>query len=834
MFKKNWLGFLGIFTLFLVIPLMTMSGCETDHGGGTRDFLCRNVSERIKDPDNRLDFAMYWPLIDELFLDGMTLDEKLGQMILADLTFLQDGSGQIDFSLTSEFNLGGILIDANVVPDGKGGISTDSVDEDVYLNGTMGNWRELSRKIMKAAEDARQIPLIIGTDNIHGNQHVVGEVLAPHNIGLAATHDPEIICATAFFNSASVLKSGFNWGFSPTVAVSHNFQWGRAYESLGSVPEDIVEYSINYVFGHQAIDFDEGLIRGTLATTKHLVGDGATFDGIDEGNVHVNNLNNFLDVNLAGFMGGIEASAGSTMVSYSGVNTMPPFNDDDSVPMSINSTLLQDYVDGDTLGTPFDGFLVSDFNGVGKAANQGLPTTGTKIPFEDALTRAVNGGIDMIMTDGKQVGIPDIGSYIGTLRNLVEDNRIPIERINDAVRRILAVKFAMGLIRTNENGEIVLQYEKGVDQLPGFNRILPRVTDASDTEDAAFKTALIAARESLVLLKNDEITNSLDDSGRSHTLPIDIDKISNVVLVGEKIIDVQTAQAPVRTLFQDYDNIGVHNGGWTIRWQGFEGNKFWQGKNKETSRASSILDALKAAIGNRNIQLLFPEYTSTTDPAEIDAARGEFLDALSELDLTSENTVIIGVLSEVPYAEFMGDINNPACKHNIDDFTNGCLYNLIQFKLNTYLPRQQIDTLKVNFTGFDTTVVDAAKNHDPDIPLVTVLFSGRPTIISPDGNDSAPLDESSAFIAAWLPGTSGGEAIVDALFGNYLFCQGMFAEIDGQLICNAGSHNTLPVDWLRNMDQLQNYPVYGANVQGFPRIPDPLFEIGYGLATKVE
>jgi beta-glucosidase len=601
---------LGIFASLFVISLGTIGGCENNGGGGTDDFLCRNVSGKLINPSNKLDFSDLWSVVDELVND-MTLDEKLGQMILADLTFLRGENGKTDLSLINEFHLGGILIDANVVPDGMGDISTDFINEDVYLNGTMKNWQELSSGIMEAAKNGNEIPVLIGTDNIHGNQHVVGEILIPHNIGLAATHDLEIICATAFFNAYSVLESGVNWGFSPTIAVTHNFQWGRTYETLGSVPEDIVEYSQNYVFGHQAIDFRKGCIRGILATTKHLVGDGATFDGIDEGNVHVANLNNFLDVNLLGYMGGLEASVGSTMVSYSGVNTMPPFNIDDSVPMSINSTLLQSYLDGDFLGTPFNGFLLSDFNGIEKAANQGLPTTGTKIPFEDALTIAINGGIHMIMTDGKQVGIPDLGTYIGMLRSLVEDDRIPIENIDEAVRRILAVKFALGLIRI-ENGDFVFHYEKGVEELPDFNRILPRVSGASDAKDAAFKTALIAARESLVLLKNDGFSNGADNNELTHTLPIDINKIKNIVLVGEKIIDVQTAQSPQPTLFQDYDNIGVQNGGWTIRWQGFEGNKFWQGENKETSRASSILDGLNEAINDssQDIQLLFPQYAS--------------------------------------------------------------------------------------------------------------------------------------------------------------------------------------------------------------------------------
>jgi beta-glucosidase len=829
MLKHARIRLLGFLILIFIISTGTISGCNN---GGGDNFLCANVSGKLMKPGNRLDYQGFRELVDEL-VAGMTLDEKLGQMILADLTFILDPDGNLDFSQISQYHLGGLLIDANVVPDGMGSITTNFLDEDLYLNcGTMANWQELTRNIREAAMDAGQIPVLIGTDNIHGNQHVVGEVLVPHNIGLAATHDPEMICAAAFFNTHSVIESGVNWGYSPTIAVTHNFQWGRAYESLGSIPDYIADYAQHYVFGHQAADFDRGRIRGILATTKHLVGDGATFNGIDEGNVHVGNLDNFLDVNLFGYTGGLEASVGSTMVSYSGVNQDPPYNIDNSVPMSINTPLLQNYLDGDTLGMPFEGFLVSDFNSIEKAATQGPPTTGTKIPFPEALTIAVNSGLHMIMTDGKQVGIPTLGAYIGVLKNLVETGEIPVENIDEAVRRILAVKFAMGLIRI-EGGELVFHYDKRTEDLPHHNRILPGVRGAGDARDAAHRTALIAARESLVLLKNEEA----GIEAPAPTLPIDINSVKNIILVGEKIIVVQTTGSPRFTLFQDYDNIGAQNGGWTIRWQGYEGNKFWQGENKMTSRATSLLDGLNDAVGGSGsaAQILYPQYTSSTDLDEIDAAREEFLEFLSGLDLGAGDTVIIGVLSEPPYAEFMGDINNPACKNNIDDFQNGCLYNLQQFKLNPYLPRQQKDTLEINYSGFDRDVIGLVRAKDPDIPLVTILLSGRPMIISQGSAETpAPLDESSAFIAAWLPGTAGGEALTDALFGDYLFCRGNFTEINGQLMCDEGSPNTLPVDWVRDMDQLRNFPVYRKNLQGIPRIPDPLFEIGYGLATSPE
>src|SRR5215475_3220224 len=161
--------FPGLAILLLVAFLgTTTGGCGSDGGGNGATPLCSDVAQTIQNPTNRLDFVRLRSVVDDL-VNGMSLDEKLGQMILADLTFLQDTSGRIDFSLISQFHLGGILIDANVVPDGMGSISTNAVNEDVYLNGTMSNWQALSRAMIGASRDGNQIPLLIGTDNIHGN-----------------------------------------------------------------------------------------------------------------------------------------------------------------------------------------------------------------------------------------------------------------------------------------------------------------------------------------------------------------------------------------------------------------------------------------------------------------------------------------------------------------------------------------------------------------------------------------------------------------------------------------------------------------------------------------
>jgi beta-glucosidase len=206
----------------------------------------------------------------------------------------------------------------------------------------------------------------------------------------------------------------------------------------------------------------------------------------------------------------------------------------------------------------------------------------------------------------------------------------------------------------------------------------------------------------------------------------------------------------------------------------------------------------------------------------VQADQETFIQELKEKydDMNSANTVMIGVLAEPVYAEFMGDIANPYCETKSED---GCLYALA---LNPYLPTQQKSSLLIDYNEFGYRVIDEvrAENGRTSVPLVTVLFSGRPMIIS---DPSKALSSSQAFVAAWLPGTAGGQAIANAISGQYLFCG---AASSGDDHCAAGSPNTLPVNWVRNQEQLHNYPVYGSGT-GFVGYGNPLFAIDYGLGT---
>ena len=207
--------------------------------------------------------------------------------------------------------------------------------------------------------------------------------------------------------------------------------------------------------------------------------------------------------------------------------------------------------------------------------------------------------------------------------------------------------------------------------------------------------------------------------------------------------------------------------------------------------------------------MFYNEYKDPSDRKEIEKTRALNLENISNTnDMTAENTLILGILAESPYAEFMGDINNPFCR-NHTFIREGCLFNL---HLNAYIRGQQKYNLNIDYEPSSYDIINTVRKKDKNIPLVSVLLSGRPMVIN------TTLEVSQAFVAAWLPGTAGGEAIVSAINGTYLF--------NNQANYTA---NTLPVAWISTEDSLVDYPVY--NTGAVPSIKDPLFPIGYGLKT---
>lgn len=186
---------------------------------------------------------------------------------------------------------------------------------------------------------------------------------------------------------------------------------------------------------------------------------------------------------------------------------------------------------------------------------------------------------------------------------------------------------------------------------------------------------------------------------------------------------------------------------------------------------------------NQKFNLVHPEYTTFTDTTKIAIEREKYLESLKTLrkNMNAKNTLILSVVGESPYAEMAGDVNIPYCQNRLL-YPQGCIW-----WPGTYSPTTQPNDLQVSFSEFDQNVIQTIKDHNQQIPLLTVLLSGRPMII----NDI--LAESSGFISAFLPGTSGGQGIVDGIFGDYVFRPN--GAKDGA--------NSLSIDWPRNMDQLK-------------------------------
>jgi beta-glucosidase len=249
-----------------------------------------------------------------------------------------------------------------------------------------------------------------------------------------------------------------------------------------------------------------------------------------------------------------------------------------------------------------------------------------------------------------------------------------------------------------------------------------------------------------------------------------------VVLIGERILNLNGLTKI--QLFRNFDNIGMQSGGWSVRWQGVEGNQFWTGDLKTKTNASSILDALKTLQASNPFELIYPNYTTLTNELTIEQERTKFLNDLKvkRKDMNSRNTLIIGTFGEFPYAESDGDVNIPYCK--LQD-NPACLYHPTS---NPYAPAEQLKVLKADFAKFDKDVYTTLKEQDKNIPLVSVLLSGRPLLIDDI------LSSSDSVLAAWLPGTSGGQGIVNAISGSYLIRPK-----------SASTKNTLSMDWPRDM-----------------------------------
>ncbi len=434
-------------------------------------------------PERPYGQALYTSFDDRVndLLAQMTLDEKVGQMTQPDQEFLED----VDH--VREYMVGSLLSGGGSDP------ATNSFED----------WRALYEMYQsKALETRLGIPLLYGVDAVHGHSNVIGAVVFPHNIGLGATRNAELVEEIARITAKEVKATGINWNFSPSVSVPQDDRWGRTYEGFAEEPALVAELGAAAVRGLQGSDLSDA--SRVVACAKHLAGDGGTVintgvttpDGrtfpFDRGDVPLTE-EELRRIHMEGYVTAIAAGVGTIMPSYSSWN---------GVKCSGSRRLLTEIVK-EELG--FEGFLISDFKAIDE-----LPGD-----YKSDVETSINAGMDMVM-------VPDrYELFFNTLKELVEEGAIPMERIDDAVRRILRVKFAAGLFDD--------------DWSPTADRSL----EASFGSDEHRAVARQAVRESIVLLKNDgDVLPLAKDAARIH-------------VVGPGA-----------------DDIGMQSGGWTIDWQG--------------------------------------------------------------------------------------------------------------------------------------------------------------------------------------------------------------------------------------------------------------------------
>jgi beta-glucosidase len=426
-------------------------------------------------------------------LARMTLDEKIGQMTQPDQMYLKDPSD------IETYFLGSVL---------SGG------DSDPKAGNSREAWTNLATSIQAHAYKTRlKIPLLYGIDAVHGHNNVLGAVIFPQNIGLGATRDAALVEQIGKITAEEVRATGIQWVFAPCVTVPQDIRWGRTYEGFSEDPKLVSELGAAAVRGLQGKGLDDP--RGVLACAKHYVGDGGTtFDTggpggkfLDQGDTRVDEAT-LRRIHMQGYFTTVGAGVGTIMPSYNSWN---------GVKVSGSKHLLTEVLK-EEIG--FEGFLISDYNAVDQITKD----------YKTAIGISINAGMDMVM-------VPDhYREFIKNLKELAQDGTVPISRIDDAVTRILRVKFAMGLM----DQKPTLTYSFGT---PEHRAVARR-----------------AVRESLVLLKNE-----------NHTLPLK--KSARINVAGKSA-----------------DDMGNQCGGWTIT---------WQGKSSDTlPGGTTILGALHKAGAN--------------------------------------------------------------------------------------------------------------------------------------------------------------------------------------------------------------------------------------------
>jgi len=437
-------------------------------------------------------------------LSRMTLQEKIGQMTQVDRSYVDTCKADI-----TKYEIGSLL--------SGGGSSPHS------NNPT--SWADMYDDFQSYALASRlKIPLIYGIDAVHGNNNVFGATIFPHNIGMGCTHDEDLVRKADSIVAIEVSATGIDWTFAPCIAVPRNERWGRTYEGFGETLELTEIMARASVQGFQGNDLSKN--NKILACAKHYLADGGTENGINGGN-SIMSEDELRRIHLPGYIEAIKQGVGSIMASYSSWN---------DVKMHGNKYLLTDVLKGEL---KFKGFIVSDWGGIDQ-----LPGD-----FREDVKQSINAGIDMVM-------LPDrYKLFSATLADLVSTGEVTIDRIDDAVKRILRKKFELGLF-----------------ERPYANRSLISQVGSAEHREIAEQ----CVRESLVLLKKKDGILPLKKSGQK-------------ILVAGK----------------GGNDIGMQCGGWTISWQGSTG---------DIAPGTTIYQAIQNVVGINNVT--YDRYANNTSGYE--------------------------------------------------------------------------------------------------------------------------------------------------------------------------------------------------------------------------
>lgn len=489
---------------FFCVTIFITSGCVVSKLGDSVPVVSLTPAGESSESISAQEFVKLDPVIEAKFdslLSQMNLEEKIGQMTQVEIGSIKPGD-------IKNYFIGSIL------SGGGGSPEENSVD----------GWRKMIGGFQQEAlATPHKIPLLYGMDAIHGHTLLYGATIFPHQIGLGATRNLELVYKIGRATADEMLATGVTWTFGPVVAVPQDIRWGRTYESYSEDTALVSELTRAYIEGLQ--DLPEGYrpveqqSHYTLATAKHYLGDGGTVFGSSTQEIiepyHLDQGDMILDeaviraLFLPPYQAAVESGAMSVMVSFSSWN---------GIKMHEQKYWLTDVL---KTGLGFTGFVVSDWGGIDQVDED----------YYSAVVRSINAGIDMNM-------VPyDYIRFINTMKEAIEKGDISLERVDDAVRRILRTKMMLGL----------------------FDR---PVTEKSMAETVGSKEhrelARQAVRESLVLLKNE-----------NSALPIPKDA-SSIYVAGVGA-----------------DDIGIQCGGWTVEWQGLVG---------DILPGTTILEGIKEAV----------------------------------------------------------------------------------------------------------------------------------------------------------------------------------------------------------------------------------------------